>query len=132
MHTNSTENQHLLQKYGVLVEFDIINVTSLEDFIKTYDEIANSSDDISELKKVSKLLTKHETELPGFIIKNNKTAKSDNPELNKIGYALMEFIMKKTQEPSDWAYIITYVINKLGLEFADDEDNGEGDTNSDT
>jgi hypothetical protein len=44
----------------------------------------------------------------------------------------MEFIMKKTQEPSDWAYIITYVINKLGLEFADDEDNGEGDTNSDT
>lgn len=132
MHTKSTENQHLLQKYGVLVEFDIINVTSLEDFIKTYDEIANSSDDISELNKVSKLLTKHETELPGFIIKNNKTAKSDNPELNKIGYALMEFIMKKTQEPSDWAYIITYVINKLGLEFADDEDTGDGDTNIDT
>jgi hypothetical protein len=128
MHTNSTENQHLLQKYGVLVEFDIINVTSLEDFIKTYDEIANSSDDISELKKVSKLLTKHETELPGFIIKNNKTAKSDNPELNKIGYALMEFVMKKTQEPSDWAYIITYVINKLGLEFADDEDSESDDT----
>lgn len=132
MHTNSTENQHLLQKYGVLVEFDIINVTSLEDFIKTYDEIANSSDDISELKKVSKLLTKHETELPGFIIKNNKTAKSDNPELNKIGYALMEFIMKKTQEPGDWAYIITYVINKLGLEFADDEDAGGEDSDDNT
>ena len=60
------DSQHLLQKYGVLIEFDIINVTSLEDFIKTYDEIANSSDDISELKKVSKLLTKSEKEIPGF------------------------------------------------------------------
>ena len=31
--------------------------------------------------------------------------------------------MKKTQDPSDWAYILTYVINKLGLEFNDaDED----------
>jgi|TARA_Y100000287_G_C14179003_1_gene333899 hypothetical protein len=117
------DSQHLLQKYGVLIEFDIINVTSLEDFIKTYDEIANSSDDISELKKVSKLLTKSEKEIPGFIIKNKESdSKSDNPELNKIGYALIEFIMKKTQDPSDWAYIITYVIDKLGLEFSDSED----------
>lgn len=117
------DSQHLLQKYGVLIEFDIINVTSLEDFIKTYDEIANSSDDISELKKVSKLLTKSEKEIPGFIIKNKDgDSKSDNPELNKIGYALIEFIMKKTQDPSDWAYIITYVIDKLGLEFSDSED----------
>ena len=30
--------------------------------------------------------------------------------------------MKKTQDPSDWAYIITYVIDKLGLEFSDSED----------
>ena len=117
------DSQHLLQKYGVLIEFDIINVTSLEDFIKTYDEIANSSDDISELKKVSKLLTKSEKEIAGFIIKNKESdSKSDNPELNKIGYALIEFIMKKTQDPSDWAYIITYVIDKLGLEFSDSED----------
>jgi|TARA_A200000159_G_C7333195_1_gene343872 hypothetical protein len=120
------DSQHLLQKYGVLIEFDIINVTSLEDFIKTYDEIANSSDDISELKKVSKLLTKSEKEIPGFIIKNKeKDNKSDNPELNKIGYALIEFIMKKTQDPSDWAYIITYVIDKLGLEFSDSEDDND-------
>ena len=63
------DSQHLLQKYGVLIEFDIINVTSLEDFMKTYDEIANSSDDISELKKVSKLLSKSEKDIPYFIIK---------------------------------------------------------------
>ena len=120
------DSQHLLQKYGVLIEFDIINVTSLEDFIKTYDEIANSSDDISELKKVSKLLTKSEKEIPGFIIKNKeKDNKSDNPDLNNIGYALIEFIMKKTQDPSDWAYIITYVIDKLGLEFSDSEDDND-------
>ena len=30
------DSQHLLQKYGVLIEFDIISVTSLEDFIKKH------------------------------------------------------------------------------------------------
>tara|TARA_X000000950_G_C13821160_1_gene621964 strand:- start:512 stop:886 length:375 start_codon:yes stop_codon:yes gene_type:complete len=113
--------EHLLQKYKVLVEFDIINVTSLESFMKTYEKIANSSDDIKELKEVSKLLTRKQEDIPGFIIKN-KEGDKDNPELNKIGYALIEFIMKKTQDPSDWAYILTYVINKLGLEFDDKDD----------
>ena len=118
----SQENaEHLLQKYKVLVEFDIINVTSLESFMKTYEKIANSSDDIKELKEVSKLLTKKHEDIPGFIIKKGKDGK-DNPELNKIGYALIEFIMKKTQDPSDWAYILTYVIDKLGLEFDDDKE----------
>lgn len=123
MQTSDENKQHLLQKYGVLVEFDIINVTSLESFMKTYEKIANTSDDISELKEVSKLLSKKEKDIPGFIIQGSSKSKDDNPELNKIGYALIEFIMKKTQDPSDWAYILTYVINKLGLEFNDaDED----------
>lgn len=123
MQTSDENKQHLLQKYGVLVEFDIINVTSLESFMKTYEKIANTSDDISELKEVSKLLSKKEKDIPGFIIQGSSKSQEDNPELNKIGYALIEFIMKKTQDPSDWAYILTYVINKLGLEFNDvDED----------
>ena len=125
MQTSDENKQHLLQKYGVLVEFDIINVTSLESFMKTYEKIANTSDDISELKEVSKLLSKKEKDIPGFIIQGSSKSKDDNPELNKIGYALIEFIMKKTQDPSDWAYILTYVINKLGLEFNDAEEDDE-------
>ena len=123
MDENSTNSnkEHLLQKHGILSEFDIISVTSLESFMNTYDKIANSSDDISELAKVSKLLTKNKDEIPGFVIKNSKSAGEDNPELNKIAYALIEFIMKKTQDPTDWAYILTFVINKLGLDFEDEE-----------
>ena len=119
--SESSKKQHLLQKHGILSEFDIISVTSLESFMNTYDKIANSSDDISELANVSKLLTKNKSEIPGFIIKNSKTNTDDNPELNKIAYALIEFIMKKTQDPSDWAYILTFVINKLGLDFGDED-----------
>lgn len=107
------------------MEFDIINVTSLESFMKTYEKIANTSDDISELKEVSKLLSKKEKDIPGFIIQGSSKSQEDNPELNKIGYALIEFIMKKTQDPSDWAYILTYVINKLGLEFNDADEDDE-------
>ena len=119
--SESSKKEHLLQKHGILSEFDIISVTSLESFMNTYDKIANSSDDISELANVSKLLTKNKNEIPGFIIKNSKTNGDDNPELNKISYALIEFIMKKTQDPSEWAYILTFVINKLGLDFEDEE-----------
>ena len=114
--------EHLLQKHGVLVEFDIISITSLETFMETYDKIANSPDDISELESVSKLLTKSHKDIPGFIIKNSGEKDESNPELNKIAYALIEFIMKKTQDPSEWAYILTYVINKMGLEFDETED----------
>jgi hypothetical protein len=44
---------HILQQTGVLIEFDIISSTSLEEFMETYHEIADSSDDISDLKKGS-------------------------------------------------------------------------------
>jgi len=89
--------------------------------METYGKIANSSDDISELKNVSKLLKKKDKDIPGFIIKNQEGGE-DNPELNRIGYALIEFIMKKTQDPADWAYILNYVIKKLGLELGDAPD----------
>ena len=119
--------EHLLQKHGVLVEFDIISITSLESFMNTYDKIANSPDDISALSNVSKLLNKSHKDIPGFIIKNASKESESNPELNKISYTLIEFIMKKTQDPADWAYILTYVINKMGLEFdeKDDDDTDE-------
>ena len=120
MANNPDNVEHLLQKHGVLVEFDIISTTSLESFIQTYNKIANSSDDISELSEVSKLLHKKHSDIPGFIIKGEKQ-KNARPELDQIAYALIEFIMKKTQDPSDWAYILTYAINKMGLEFDDDE-----------
>lgn len=121
MNNDNDNSVHLLQKYGILMEFDIVNVTSLESFMETYGKIANSSDDISELKNVSKLLKKKEKDIPGFIIKNQEGGE-DNPELNRIGYALIEFIMKKTQDPADWAYILNYVIKKLGLELGDAPD----------
>jgi len=126
MNNDNDNSVHLLQKYGILMEFDIVNVTSLESFMETYGKIANSSDDISELKNVSKLLKKKEKDIPGFIIKNQEGGE-DNPELNRIGYALIEFIMKKTQDPADWAYILNYVIKKLGLELGDAPDE-EDDT----
>ena len=51
--SESSKKQHLLQKHGILSEFDIISVTSLESFMNTYDKIANSPDDISELANVN-------------------------------------------------------------------------------
>tara|TARA_B100002019_G_scaffold54754_3_gene46864 strand:- start:3095 stop:3481 length:387 start_codon:yes stop_codon:yes gene_type:complete len=117
----NNDKLHLLQKHKVLTEFDIVSVTSLEDFMETYDKIANTSDDIGELYEVSKLLSKNTTDIPGFIIKG-ENKESSNPELNNIVYALIEFIMKKTDKPGDWAYILTNVINKMGLELNDQDD----------
>lgn len=115
-------SEHLLQKHGVLVEFDIISSTSLEDFMKTYERVVNTPDDINQLAKVSDLLQKDKVEVPGFIIPNQARSAAHNPELDKIAFTLIEFIMKKTVDPHDWAYILTYVIDKLGLEFDDDGD----------
>jgi hypothetical protein len=105
-------------------------VTSLEEFMETYDKIANTSDDISDLYEVSKLLSKNTGDIPGFIIRNSPMQKGKRPELDQIVYALIEFVMKKTSEPSDWAYILTSVINKMGLELKDDE-NSEDDDDDD-
>ena len=117
MEHDSFEQEHLLQKYGILTEFDVINSTSLEDFMDTYEKIVNTSDDISELGKVSELLDK-QTEIPGFVGKIGE--QESNPDLDKFAYVMIEFLMKKTMEPSDWAYIVTMIIDKLGLEFDDD------------
>ena len=122
MADNELEKEHLLQRHGVLVEFEIISVTSLEDFMETYDKVANAPDDISKLTEVSTLLQKEDADIPGFVVKGDKSRRSEsNPELDKIAFALIEFIMKKTVDPQDWAYILTYVINKMGLEFDDDD-----------
>jgi hypothetical protein len=119
---------HILQQMGVLIEFDIISSTSLEDFMETYREIANSSDDISDLSKVSSLLNKKEqTKIPGFTSPTPGPQKSD-PSLDKLAVALMEFILKKTQDPHEWGYIINYMIAKLGLEFEEDDED-EDDLN---
>ena len=70
--TESNKKEHLLQSHGILTEFDIISVTSLESFMDTYDKIANSSDDISELANVSKLLTKNKDEILVSLLKIQK------------------------------------------------------------
>jgi len=31
-------------------------------------------------------------------------------------------MMKKTTDPDDWAYLLTYIINKLNLELGDSTD----------
>ena len=114
-------DKHILQQTGVLVEFDIISSTTLEDFMETFKEIADSSDDISELNKVSKLLNKKDNiKIPGFANPTPNPIESD-PTLDKLAVALMEFILKKTQNPDDWTYIINYMVNKLVLEFEDDD-----------
>ena len=118
---------HILQQLGVLIEFDIISSTSLEDFMETYKEIAESSDDISDLNKVSSLLSKKEhSKIPGF---TNPTPgpRGKDPALDKLAVALIEFILKKTQNPEDWGYIINYMVTKLGLEFEDDDEEDDGD-----
>lgn len=124
MDSNLEGREHLLQKYGVLVEFDIVNVTTLEDFMDTYQKVADSSDEIGDLIEVSDMLSK-KAEIPGFIISDELKTRKTNPELDKIGYAVIEFMMNKTTESADWAYILTYIINKLGLEFGDAEDGEE-------
>ena len=113
---------HILQQLGVLIEFDIISSTSLEEFMETYREIAESSDDISQLNKVSSLLNKKEyNKIPGFTNPTPGPTGKKDPSLDKLAVALIEFIIKKTQDPEDWTYIINYMVEKLGLEFEDDE-----------
>jgi hypothetical protein len=119
----SDDKEHLLQRYGILPEFEIISVTSLEDFMSTYNKVANTPDDIGKMIEVSDLLSKNTTDIPGFVIKGERMNRPSNPELDKVSYALIEFIMKKTTDPQDWAYVLTNVINKMGLEFDDDEEN---------
>lgn len=129
MNDINKEREHLLQKYGILPEFEIISVTSLEDFMEMYSKVANSSDDITKISEVSNILKKKSDEIPGFVFKSNsKNLTKKNPELDRVVYALIEFIMKKTTEPTDWAYILTNTINKMGLELSDanEEEGGDG------
>ena len=50
-----------------------------------------------------------------------------NPSLDKVSYAMIEFIMKKTTDPNDWTYILNFIITKMGLEFGEDgEDDEDG------
>ena len=30
--------------------------------------------------------------------------------------------MKKTTDPNDWTYILNFIINKMGMEFGEEED----------
>lgn len=117
MEANNTNKEHILQKMKILLKFDIVSSTSLEDFMEKYKEVAESSDNISELPRVSKLLQADTENIPGFVVQSKY---EDNPELNKIAYALIEFILNKTSEPSDWSYILNRLINKLGLEVDED------------
>jgi hypothetical protein len=125
MEDTESGREHLLQKYGVLVEFDIVNITTLEEFMDTYEKVAKSSDDINELIEVSGLLAKRESDIPGFVISDALKSSASNPELDKLGYAIIEFLMKKSANPTDWAYVLTYVIDKLGLEFDEDQEADE-------
>lgn len=118
----SSNKNHLLQKHGILLEFDIISHTTLNDFMDVYKSVAESSDDVKELAKISKLLSSGEQEIPGYKDFNSGKSSSDNPELNKLAYAIIEFMMKKTTDPSDWAYLLNYIINKLNLEMEDTSD----------
>lgn len=125
MEEDESGREHLLQKYGVLVEFDIVNITTLEEFMDTYEQVANSPDDINELQNVSGLLGDRNADIPGFVISDDLKNKERNPELDKIAYAVIEFLMKKTVDPHEWAYVLTYIIDKLGLEFDGDEEEDE-------
>ena len=105
---------------GILPEFDIISQTSLKDFMDTYESVANTSDDIQELGKISKLLSKNENEIP--YTTDYENVNKDNPQTNKTAYAIIEFLMKKTTDPDDWSYILMYIIDKLNLELGDPDD----------
>lgn len=113
--------KHLLQIHGILPEFDIISQTTLKDFMDTYESVANTSDNVNELSKISNLLTKNETEIPGYG-HNLKSEHQDNPELNKVAYAIIEFMMKKTSDPVDWSYLLMYIMSKLNLELDDSDE----------
>jgi hypothetical protein len=86
--------------------------------------VVNTSDDIKELANVSKILNATETDIPGYIDSQTVNA-TDNPELNKLAYAIIEFMMQKATDPKDWAYLLTYIIHKLNLEI------GESDSDHD-
>lgn len=122
MDNDNQKNEHILQQMGVLIEFDIVSSTSLEDFMDKYKEVAETSDNISDLSKVSKLLSRENVDVPGFIKPTPGSMKSD-PSLDKVAYAMIEFIMKKTTDPNDWTYILNFIITKMGLEFGEDDEN---------
>ena len=85
--------------------------------------LADVDNDISELNKVSSLLNKKDnTKIPGFTNPTPGPSGKKDPSLDKLSVALIEFILKKTQDPEDWTYIINYMVEKLGLEFEDDDD----------
>ena len=121
-------DKHLLQKHKILQEFDIISQTTLKDFMDTYESVANTSDDIRELSKISSLLNNNEIDIRGYE-STRKHSVTENPELNKTAYAIIEFMMKKTTDQSDWSYILMYIINKLNLEISDEDEHepGEGE-----
>ena len=121
MDNDTQKNEHILQQLGVLVEFDIVSSTSLEDFMDKYKEVAETSDNISDLSKVSKLLSRDGVEVPGFVKPTPGSTRSD-PSLDKVAYAMIEFIMKKTTDPNDWTYILNFMITKMGLEFGEEGD----------
>ena len=122
MENDENKKEHILQQMGVLIEFDIVSSTTLEDFMEKYKEVAETSDNISDLSKVSKLLSRDTVEIPGFIKPTPGSKQKSDPELDKIAYAMIEFIMKKTTDPNDWTYILNFIINKMGLEFGEEED----------
>ena len=101
--------------------FDIVSHTTLDEFMNVYKTVAEASDDVKELARISKLLSSNTTDIPGYE-SGSPLKKTDNPELNKVAFAIMEFMMKKTTDPSDWAYLLTYIINKLNLEIEDESD----------
>tara|TARA_B100001057_G_scaffold500586_1_gene616511 strand:- start:2991 stop:3374 length:384 start_codon:yes stop_codon:yes gene_type:complete len=122
MDNDTKKAEHILQQMGVLIEFDIVSSTTLEDFIEKYKEVAETSDNIADLSKVSKLLSKENVEIPGFIRPTPGALQKSDPELDKIAYAMIEFIMKKTTDPNDWTYILNFIITKMGLEFGDEDE----------
>ena len=64
MDNDNQKNEHILQQMGVLIESDIVSSTSLEDFMDKYKEVAETSDNISDLSKVSKLLSRENQDIP--------------------------------------------------------------------
>ena len=63
MENDENKKEHILQQMGVLIEFDIVSSTTLEDFMEKYKEVAETSDNISDLSKVSKLLSRDTVEI---------------------------------------------------------------------
>lgn len=138
---------HLFQKHGLLYTFYIKKFIPLQNFADIYDKIAEAPTDKEGLiSTVSDSMTDitNMKDIPGFIKDTDYDEEIDESKLQKlmdknkiiqqydlscepeklegVAEGLMNAMTSFTQNPDDWAFIMTVLSARLGLSFFNDDD----------